>query len=253
MARSFLSAKVRKAAKAHAETLYPEESCGLVVSGAYLPCDNLAEDKVNHFLVDSDLILSHLKAHTLESVIHSHPAPHPAAPSLADMTAQLAMEVPFGIVPVGSEGDAGEPFFWGKGVPQLPLLGRPYRHGVTDCYSVIRDWYRTERSIELPDYARGFGWWQAEDHPDLYEQYFQDTGFIEVDPKDARVGDGLLISFGSRGVICHAGVLCEPGLMLHHPGGDQAYDPARLSRRDPASRWQSHIRRVVRYVDSKDD
>ena len=237
------------ALKAHAEAAFPQESCGLVIEGldghTYLPCENIAPHPARAFRIDDALVLSHLKAGTLTAVIHSHPAPFAEAPSRADMQTQLDLAVPFGIVPV-AEGEAADPFFWGEGVPVPALIGRPYRHGVTDCYAVIRDWFRLERDLVLPDYARGFGWWAGDAHADLYVRHFAAAGFVEIDPGNAQIGDGLLIAI--RGVVCHAGVICEPGVMLHHAAGDQAYDATRLSKRDPAARWAAHIRHVVRYV-----
>ena len=218
----------------HAERVFPEEACGLVVAGAYVRCVNVAEDPADTFTIAPEVLLPHLQAGDLDAVIHSHPAPHPPAPSLTDMRAQIDLAVPWGIVPVGEEGDAAQPFFWGDGAPIPPLLERPYRHGVTDCYSVIHDWYRLERGLVLPDYPRAWGWWQAADHPDLYVRYLTDAGFRDIDPADATTGDGLLLQVGA--VVSHAAVLCAPGVMLHHPAGGQPYDPTRLSKRDAVSR-----------------
>ncbi len=238
------------AMKAHAEAAFPRESCGLVITGAegtrYLRCENTAPDPGRAFRIDDHLVLAHLKAGRLAAVIHSHPEPFAAAPSRGDMQSQLDLDVPFGIVPI-TDGQAAEPFFWGDGAPIPDLIGRAYRHGVTDCYSVARDWFRLERGIVLPDYPRGWGWWERDGHPDFYMRHFEEMGFAEIDRAHARVGDGLLIAV--RGVVCHAGVLVEPGIMLHHAAGDAPYDPTRLSKRDPAARWAAHIRHVVRYLE----
>ena len=227
----------------------PEESCGLIIAEAgthrYLSCENIAADKHHSFLIADEVLLPHLDGGRLRAVVHSHPAPHEPVPSQIDMQGQLAMHVPWGIVPVSDAGEAEQPFFWGEGVPVPELIGRPYRHGVTDCYSVIRDYYRLERSITLPDFAREWAWWEGEG-PSLYEQYFESAGFGEVAPHEADIGDGLLLQVGGR-IISHAALMVAPGLMLHHPAGRHAYDPISLSRRDAIARWQPYIHKVLRY------
>ena len=227
----------------------PQESCGLVIHDEYHACDNIADDPVASFRITPKVVFDAQRAGTLQAIIHSHPYPHPAAPSHADMIAQLAQAVPFGIVPVAESGEPGEPFFWGADTPRPALLGRPYRHGVTDCYAVCRDYYQQEHDLDLPDYARGWGWWHAPDCPDLYAKHFAGAGFESIDPALAALGDGVLIAVGHRGIISHAGVIVEPGVILHHPAGDRPYDPVRLSRRDALARWLPHVRHVVRHRD----
>ena len=227
------------AAMRHAEAEFPRESCGLVVDGRYVPCANQADDPERRFLIGRR---EWRRAAT--ALLHSHPHPLPAVPSAADMQGQSNMALPWGIVPVGADGLAGAPFWWGDQVPAPPLVGRAYRHGVTDCYSVIRDWYRLERDVLLPDVARAWNWWRDTAHPDLYERHFREVGFDEVDPASAAVGDGVLIQI--RGVVAHAGVIVADGVMLHHPGADRPYDPTSLSRREPIARWLPYVRRVVR-------
>ena len=35
-----------------------------------------------------------------------------------------------------------------------PLLGREWVWGVTDCWSLVVDWYKEEKGIKLKDYQR---------------------------------------------------------------------------------------------------
>ena len=37
---------------------------------------------------------------------------------------------------------------------EAPLLGRQWVWGITDCWSLVRDYYKQERGIELKDYER---------------------------------------------------------------------------------------------------
>ena len=240
------AAAVSAAAQQHAAAAAPEESIGLVVGGRYEPQANIADNPREHARVDPDALLEAQRA-GLQAVIHSHPHPAPPCPSLQDMRAQLACAVPWAIVPVGEDRSTGELVWWGPGVPIPPLIGRGYRHGVTDCYSIVRDWYRLERGIELADVPRGWRWWGRDDHPDLYETGYRELGFETIPRAEAGVGDWLLMQLGAQ-CVNHGAVLVEPGVILHHPGGDRPYDPTRLSRRDVAARWFGYVRRVVRYT-----
>jgi len=40
------------------------------------------------------------------------------------------------------------------------LVGREWSHGVLDCYALVRDWFRAERGVELPNFVRFDDWWK---------------------------------------------------------------------------------------------
>ena len=232
--------------KTHAEGLYPQESCGLVAWGDYIPRENVHSDPENHFRIDDKHILPLLKHNRIQAVVHSHPAPAaPPYPSVGDMRQQINMNVPWAIVPVDESGHAGEPFVWGDGAQLEPLLGRGYRWGVTDCYAIIKDWYRVNTRIYLPAVAREWGFWHREGATDLYLEKYRRAGFALVEPRDADVGDTVLYKLKVSHAIHHASVIIEPGRMLHHPAR-QPYDPNRLSLREPLSRYQEYITHVLR-------
>ena len=234
--------------KQHASDMFPQEACGLVVTQGseviYEPCTNIAPQPELAFNIDKDVIAHYMRDECLQAIVHSHPYPAPAAPSLRDMQSQMAFKLPWGIVPVGANGEAGTPFWWGDGVPVADLLDRPYRHGVTDCYGLIRDWYRLERDITLPDFPRGFAWWDMDKAMSMYLAHYEAAGAVCVDD-EPQVGDVCLIRLGK--IISHAGIVIEPGVMLHHPSAQHPYAPGRKPKRDVVARWRNHITHVLRY------
>lgn len=95
------------------------------------------------------------------------------------------------------------------------LLGREFIHGTTDCYGIIRDFYRDNFNITLTDYARPDEWWNH--GMDLYMENFSAEGFelLDIHPTQYQVGDVFLMAIKTS-MACHAGVYIGNGQMLHH-------------------------------------
>lgn len=218
---------------AHARECYPRESCGIVVAGEYLAMENVAENPEQDFRISEEALLPHLDA--MECVIHSHPG-GPGYPSKADMEGQVASAVPWGIIVV-NEDQVVPPFFFGDGLPVPELIGREFQHGVTDCYAIIRDWYKLERGVTLREFPRDAAWWDAGEN--LYLEGFRLAGFREIDQDDVQPGDVFLARIRSD-VPNHGGVYVGDSLILHHL-------PNRLSRREPFGLWQRAVTHWLRY------
>ncbi len=109
-----------------------------------------------------------------------------------------------------------------------PLLGRPWVWGVTDCWSLVRDWYKEEKNIELKDWDRPTTPEEFIKNP-LFESCAWRTGFRQLRPDEKLInGDTLLMSIGSTG-LNHVAIFLD-GDVLHHLTD-------RLSCREPYSQW----------------
>lgn len=239
------------AIRAHAAEDYPREACGLVaiVKGRerYIPCRNVAITPSEHFILSSEDYANADELGELVTVVHSHPDV-PARPSEADRVACEASGLPWVIVAVARGDDgavAGEMIEIRPEGYQAPLVGRPFAHGVLDCYSVIRDWFARERGIELPDFERQDGWWY-DGCTALYLEHFREAGFEPAAPP-LQAGDVIMMKIESRDgrrvndTPNHAAVYLGDGLMLHHLYG-------RLSSRDVyGGMWAEKTMLVVRY------
>lgn len=249
-------------AKKHAREMYPEESCGLIVKGSYIACENMASSVELHvdspdcsckrcsFMIDPAIYAGHSARSGIDMVVHSHPD-GPYFPSKMDMESQAATAVPWAIVPLDEE-RSGDPVIWGDQLEIRPVLGREFMHGVTDCYSLIRDCFRLGKEgldkqgvegwpfppITLVDQPRNDAWWAAGE--DLYEKNFLRAGFVAIDASEAQPGDVFLLNIRSK-VSNHGGVLVGNDMILHHL-------PQRLSRRDPAGLWGRQATRWIRYI-----
>ena len=220
---------------------YPKEACGLVLkSGVFVPCENVANDVHNHFEIHANDYLKHEK--DLLAVVHSHPDGQDG-PSKMDMRSQIAVNVPFGICVV-RDGWVGNLWFFGDGINEVDLIGRPFRHGPTgtdgkgDCFALVRDYYRSI-GIKLNEYPRDHQWWDNGEN--MYEDYFADEGFVEIHSSEVKENDAFLMCVNSKAVN-HAGVYVGDNLILHHLAN-------RVSRHEPAGRWPKMIAKWVRHRD----
>jgi cell wall-associated NlpC family hydrolase len=231
--------EINAAALDHARELYPKEAAGIVEDGRYVRLENRAGDKAADeiHLSDDDM----LRVAGAQVFFHSHPDGI-GAPSAADMIYQEQLGIPFVIAVL----PAVDVFAFGDQLGRAPLLGRGFRHGVHDCYAVIRDWYE-ERGVHLPNGMRDWEWWSKGQN--LYIENFERAGFYVIEPSAAtRPGDVLLFTFHYK-VPMHGAVVHEGHLFLHHPSGSKPVDATRISCLTPRLRYEQHISLALRHRD----
>lgn len=228
-----------------AEETYPEEAVWVITSKGCRQVANTAKDPLTSFSVsDEDMVQAYSEG--LLALVHSHPD-GPDCPSEADMVGQVNSACPWGIVSTNGE-DSLPLFWWGDQVETPPLIGRGFRHGVTDCYSLIRDYFRVEKEINLPEFPRNWDWWN--EGQDLYAKGFPVAGFRRFDPdvEEPKEGDMWFSQLKSE-VPNHGGVYLGDETILHHNTAKLAVDPSRLSKREPIHRWIPYITYWLRHED----
>lgn len=251
-----LSQGVIDAMYAHARAQAPEECCGLLVRCGrrlnYLAIRNSAARPSEDFRIAACDWAAAEEHGRVVAVVHSHPG-HSARLSGADRASMEATALPWIVIEVRH----GEPVAHLLHRPdgyQAPLVGRPFHHGVLDCYTLIRDYYRRELGITLPDYEREDGWWNR--GQDLYADNFTGAGFHPVDPGDLRQGDVIIMQVRSDKAN-HAGIYLADGRLasepdLHPvPGGLLHHLYGRDSKRDVfGGFWREMARYYIRHKDS---
>ena len=140
----------KKEALAHAKKESPKESVGLLVNikgkEKYIPCRNLAITAHQCFICDPEDYIRASNLGEIVACVHSHPKT-PAVASEADKVSCEDSGIVWHIVNPETED-------WGYLEPtgyKPPLLGRHWVWGITDCWSLVRDWYKQEKNIELRD------------------------------------------------------------------------------------------------------
>lgn len=234
-----LTEPVKSAILDHANQELPRECCGVVIirkgKQAYFPCRNLAVGSDNFILSPEDYSRADDEG-DIVAVIHSHPNMS-AKPSQADLVACEASGLPWFIVGLPSQ-------VWEYIEPSgyvAPLVGRVWSHGVLDCYSIIRDYYKMERGISLFDFDRSDDWWNRGQN--LYMDNFKSQNFVQVSEADLQKDDCILMCIKSP-VPNHGAVYLGNGVILHHVHG-------RLSTRDVfGGYWLKNTAGYFRYADN---
>jgi cell wall-associated NlpC family hydrolase len=257
----------------HFRSCYPDEGCGVFKASGFVPLPNVADQHRD----DQGAVLDPRLAFVIDpaawadqdssndpvlAVVHSH-TNGAEMPGRADMAGQAQTGVPWAIFV--TDGDVvGEPIWFGDQLAILPLFERPFVHGISDCYSLIRDAYRLGRAAlrddSLPPDHRIYGWphepvtllmAERDDNwwdngQNLYDENWQRAGFVSIAagagalPTELQVGDVFLARVRSP-VVNHGGLYVGNGLILHHVAG---YN----SHRTVLNLWQSRIERWLRYV-----
>ena len=217
----------QKEALIHAKDQEPKEAVGLVLNIRgklkYYPCNNLAITSHQCFILDPEDYVKADNAGDIVGIFHSHPV-NPPAPSQADKVSCEASGLPWYIVnPTSQEWSYLEPCGY-----KPPLLGRQWVWGVTDCWSLVRDWYKENKNINLKDWERPLTPQEFNDKP-LFEQCANDTNFRELEANERLLdGDVLLMSI-MYPTLNHVALFFQ-GDVIHHLTD-------RLSCREPYSEW----------------
>lgn len=191
----------------HFSKEYPREACGLIISGKFYPCKNIASDD-DDFQFDTQEYLSLiLKYGTPEYIVHTHPDCSPE-PSPSDIANCNALGIPFLIYSYPSL----ERYELLPRKSKIALLGRHYKFGIFDCFEAARDYYLFQ-GIELPPRLpfKDDWWYEGIDY--FSSEYFKHYGFMSVDTLEE--GDLMVFSVNSE-IPNHCGVYIGKDLFYHH-------------------------------------
>lgn len=205
-----LDDKLAQDIQAHIIKEYPKEACGIVVKNngklTYLPGTNIHDDPENNFILSPADIVNAERIGPIEYIVHSHPN-GTCEPSQNDLDFCNKSGYQWIIV---SYPEQKTRVISPNGYVR-PLIGREFVHGITDCYTIIRDYYNQILNITLPDFPRVDNWWQLGE--DLYADNFKEAGFNIVD--NIQKHDVILMQFFSD-KINHGAVYVGDDLILHH-------------------------------------
>lgn len=229
--------KTIQAIVAHAAEVYPAECCGVVAQKSrverYFPCRNIAENPTEQFHLSPEDYIAAEEWGTVTGIVHSHPDAT-TQPSELDKAQCDAMAIPWHIVSY-PEGDLRTVMPRGE----LPLVGRAFVLGHTDCWGLVMSYFRQTHGIVLNDYRVDYPWWES-GRENLYLDNWYECGFREFSGPP-QPGDMVIMQV-SAPVANHAGILLDDGMLLHHMYG-------MLSQRVPyGGYWKDRTVKIVRHM-----
>ena len=223
----------------HTEEEFPREACGLIIITSkgkerYFRANNLADSAGEHFILDPVSYADAEDTGEITGICHSHPY-EDCKPSEADKVSCETTNKPWHIL----SWPLDQLYSWEPDGYEAPLIGRPFSHGVLDCYTLVKDYYKRELNIELENYFRQDGWW--ENGENLYVDNFKKQGFVQIkDENDLQKYDAFLMKVISS-VPNHAAIYIGGDMIIHHVHG-------RLSNRQLyGGYWRKHTTHHLRH------
>ena len=223
----------------HAKQEDPKESCGLLLNirgkEEYFPCRNLSMTAHQCFIIDPEDYVRADNTGDITAIVHSHPVT-PAVASEADKISCEESNLPWHIVNPKTE-------TWGYYEPcgyKPDLIGQPWVWGVSDCWSLVRRYYKEKLNIELRDWERPTTPEEFINDP-MFERCAEATGFRELKNDEKLENNDLLFMSILANGLNHVAIFLD-GDVLHHLTD-------RLSCKEPYNQWlQKCTGKRLRYV-----
>jgi len=218
---------------------YPNEMVGIISDGKFVELTNVSPSPETHFSVDP---LEYEKMVDVEFIVHSHTTNTSESsrwdlrtPSNADLINQRAGSVPWLIV--GTEGENVMKPIRLPHVPNNEYLDRRFIWYVSDCYTLVKDYYQFEYGIFLRDHPVEFDW-GVDCFDNIIERHFGPAGFIHDVLELENIQNGDLLLLGVMDTIKNHLGIYEDGYVIEQMG---------ISRRRPIRNYRSRIVRIVRH------
>ena len=201
--------------KKYAKEQAPEEACGLlaIIKGkeTFWPCKNLAEGKHEFFILDPDDWAECEDTGEIIGVIHSHPV-GAAIASEADKASCEHIGFPYYIYSINQDHWLCiEPTGW-----KAPtLIGRKFIWGKYDCWSIVTDWFKETKDINIKYWERPKRIKDFINNPE-FEFALPKLNFVrQSNNKNIQVGDVLLFQ-SVTGNLDHVAVYIGDNMILNH-------------------------------------
>lgn len=245
-----LNKKVRTSIKEQSLKEAPFECCGLIVKNernkpTVFPCENVSNDKEDNYRISAEDYLSASELGDVEAVYHSHPK-----------ESHCDNFTPLDLV---NEGHGLEVILYLLHKNKFLLsssnnylnkyLERDYVAGITDCYTLLTDFYKDELDIHVKhydytvfDFFNEENWKSEKESP--FDAYFKDEGFEEVEYEDIKMYDVLLFKNVNKFAptfSCHMAMYVGSQTMMHQPFN-------RVSELSPfTSRHLRFVTKIIRH------
>ncbi|MEV4934149.1 NlpC/P60 family protein, partial [Sphingobium sp. LSP13-1-1.1] len=198
---------------------WPCEAVVAIWPDEWRQLDNVAAEPMKGFTLSDEDRLEVLTRKPL-ALLHSHPNGF-KEPSDKDTLTQLAMGVPWGVVPIDANPVTGHiyaihyPECWGAGLPIPALLGRQFLWGVRDCMTLAQDFYTLNgvHMPRIPRYRKPHEYPKGHIGNDPFRSEPKRLGLKDIQRHERRPGD-LSIWINNKGRYDHCAVYLGDGRFL---------------------------------------
>lgn len=231
--------EIKEQIKSIAVTKVPQESCGLVIKqGESLfcyECKNIAENKLNSFVIDPKDYVKASRLGKIEAMFHSQPNDFNDGESQLDIINSKNHDITSIIYSWKSDS-----FFEinPKEVKIKDYLKVPFEIGKNDCFSLLRNYYNNELNIQIKDYNRDNRWDII--NPSIIEDNYKQEGFTRINISEMKKNDVILFAFNSQ-EASHIGIYLGNDVFLHHPRNK--YPAVEFLNKN----WSHRIKLVLRH------
>lgn len=208
---NILSDNIKNKIKLHAKNELPNEACGVIIkSGEFIDiyqCKNISSNKKEQFELNP---FDYLKASNKGKVIGIYHTQEYINPSILDYVISSGHNI-YSVVYSWKHDSFVE--INDRIIKYAKYTGRPFELGVSDCYSLLCDFYKTEYGLILGHYDRNDDWFKK--NPNIIEDSYLKENFEKIDFNNLKIGD--LIIFGLAKASVHIGIYLGNNMFLHHP------------------------------------
>lgn len=213
--------QIKEKIKSESRKNSPNECCGFIfldkqsLKFDVFPCKNMASIKDNNFIISPKDYLKCSSLGQITACYHSHTNDNI---ELSEIDKTNSNKYNIHYILYNIKYDIFN--FYAPNTEKNPYVGRPFILGTSDCFTLMRDYARRERNVQITFPKNTIYPKDIKEIGALYEQNFIDNGFIKLS-KDTELkkDDGIMMTFPA---ICekyptHAAVYIGNNMILHQP------------------------------------
>ena len=116
-------------------------------------------------------------------------------------------------------------------------LNLEFKIGQSDCFTLVRNYYKDKLNIQINDYYRDENWYKK--NPRIVLENYVEEGFTICTLNEVREND--IILFGINENVCHMGIYLDAGYILHQQNGKRSIIE------ELSDKWKDRIVLIVRH------
>jgi len=211
--------KIKNFIKNHSLKDNPKESCGFIVQDneifKCIPCENIAKDQIENFEISSkDYLNIKDKYKKIFYIYHSHTNDNE---NFSETDKKCSDNLNLPIILYSIKNDIIK--IYEPVNAKKEYIGRFYEHGKYDCFRLIEEFYKKEKSIEFK-YDNNFYSKSLEEmdiKTEFYKFYMDNNLQLVENKNDLKLHDILLIDAFGENKPKHFALYLGEDKILHQP------------------------------------